>query len=368
MNPPIPARPTPSRAGGRRVGATGWMLVAMAAGVVVGWLFPAGSQYLAVVSNIFLRLIKCIVTPLIFSTLVVGIAGHGDDLKTIGRRALKTIVYFEIITTLALAVGLVLVNILRPGVGVQLPPPGAQAAPMAAPLSTAEMLERAVPRSFFESAANNDGLQVLVFAVIFGAALAQMQGQPRETMVNFFAGVSQVMFKFTGLIMHLAPLGIGAAMAVAVGRSGFGVLASLGKLALTLYLAIAVFALVVLLPAAMVARVRVGKFCRAIRQPALLAFSTTSSEAALPSAMEQMVAFGVPQEIVSFVMPAGYSFNLDGSALYLTIATLFVAQAAGVHMTPGAQLAAMFTLMLTSKGVAGVPRAALVVLSGTLAS
>jgi proton glutamate symport protein len=257
---------------------------------------------------------------------------------------------------------------VRPGVGVSLGATAKSVETVAAPPTGSELLERTVPQSFFESAARNDGLQVVVFAVLFGVALTQVKGKPRETMTNFFEGVSEVMFKFTGLVMKLAPFGIGAAMAVAVGHAGFfEVLRVFGRLVFTLYGAVLVFVLAVLLPVALLARIPILRFLNRIKQPIMIAFSTTSSEAALPSAMEELVRFGVPKRIVSFVLPAGYSFNLDGTTLYLSVALVFIAQAAGVPMTVGQQCLAMLTLMLTSKGAAGVPRAALVVLSGTLA-
>jgi len=351
----------------RRISLTRWIIMAMILGVLVGGLFPAEAQHLKVVSNIFLKLIKCIIVPIIFGTLVVGIAGHGGDLKAVGRLALKSLIYFEIVTTLALAVGLVAVNTLQPGVGISLPvtaTPGKEITPQK--LSLVDMLEHAVPKSFFESAAANDVLPVVVFAVIFAVALTQVSGPPKQTMLNFFEGLSEVMFKFTGLVMYLAPLGIGAAMAVTVGHSGLAVLKNLAWLVLTLYGALVAFLLVVLLPVALWARLPIRKFLRAIKEPALIAFSTTSSDAALPEAFKRMVAFGVPKHIVAFVLPTGYSFNLDGSTLYLAVASVFVAQAAGVHLTLAQQLMMMLTLMLTTKGVAAVPRASLVILSGTL--
>ncbi len=349
----------------RRISLTQWIMISMIAGIGVGAMFPEQSQHLKVVSNIFLRLIKCIIVPIIFGTLVVGIAGHSDDLKAVGRLAIKSLIYFEIVTTLALAVGLLAVNWVKPGLGVTLPPlvgtrevPHQQTVP--------EMLEHIVPKSFFESAASNDVLQVVVFAVIFAVALTQVTGKPKETMLNFFEGLSEVMFKFTGLVMKFAPFGIGAAMAVTVGHSGLGVLKNLGLLVATLYGALVVFVLVVLWPVALLARIPVLKFLKAVKEPALIAFTTTSSDAALPDAFKKMVAFGVPKRIVSFVLPTGYSFNLDGSTLYLAVASIFVAQAAGVTLTLGQQLMMMFTLMLTTKGIAAVPRASLVILAGTL--
>lgn len=351
----------------RRISLTQWIVISMGLGILVGALFPAESQHLKVVSNVFLKLIKCIIVPIIFGTLVVGIAGHSDDLKAVGRLALKSIIYFEIVTTLALAVGLMAVNFIRPGAGVSLPPPAAGGVTPQRP-TTQELIEHIVPKSFFEAAAANDVLQVVVFAVIFAVALTRVSGRPKETMLHFFEGLSEVMFKFTGLVMKIAPFGIGAAMAVTVGHSGLGVLMNLGKLVLTLYGALVVFVVAVLLPVALLARIPVRAFIRAVKDPALIAFSTTSSDAALPDAFKKMVAFGVPKRIVSFVLPTGYSFNLDGSTLYLAVASVFVAQAAGVEMTLGQQLMMMLTLMLTTKGIAAVPRASLVILSGTLAT
>ena len=351
----------------RKVSLTQWIMVSMVGGVLVGCLFPEGSQHLRVISNVFLRMIKCLLVPLVFGTLVVGIAGHSDDLKAVGRLALKAIIYFELVTTLALVIGLTAVNLTRPGVGVSLPPPGAGSGQVAAQKVTLSgIIEHIFPRSFFEAAAANDVLQVVCFAVLFAIALTQVRGKPRETMVGFCESLTEVMFKFVGVVMMFAPFGIGAAMAYTVGHSGLGVLLNLGKLILTLYGALLVFCIGVLWPVAYCARVPVKTFLRSIREPALLAFSTTSSDAAMPDAMKRMVAFGVPKRIVSFVMPLGYSFNLDGSTLHLAVASVFVAQAAGVQLSLGQQLAIMLTLMLTSKGMAGVPRASQVILAGTL--
>jgi len=339
----------------------------MVVGVAVGVLLPEWSQNLKVVSNVFLRMIKCLLVPLVFATLVVGIAGHSDDLKAVGRLALKSIIYFEIVTTLALVIGLVAVNVMRPGVGISLPAPAAGAEKITATKVTfAGIIEHIVPRSFFEAAAANDVLQVVFFAVLFAVALTQVTGRPRETMINFCESLTEVMFKFVGVVMKFAPLGIGAAMAYTVGHSGVSVLVNLGKLILTLYIALIVFCVLVFLPIALWLRIPVRAFLRAIREPALLAFSTTSSDAAMPDAMKRMVTFGVPKRIVSFVMPLGYSFNLDGSTLHLAVASIFVAQAAGVHLSISQQIVIMLTLMLTSKGMAGIPRASQVILAGTL--
>lgn len=351
----------------RRISLTQWILISMAVGIVAGVVFPEPCQQLRVLSNLFLRMIKCLLVPLIFGTLVVGIAGHSDDLKAVGRLAFKSIVYFEIVTTLALFIGLAAVNLFQPGVGVILPPAGSAGAQVSAQKVTwAGIIEHLVPRSFFEAAAANDVLQVVCFTVMFAIALAQVQGKPRETMVNFCESLTEVMFKLVGVVMKFAPIGIGAAMAYTVSHSGLAVLLNLGKLILTLYAALAVFCACVLWPVAALFRIPVVAFLRTVREPALLAFSTTSSDAAMPDAMKRMHAFGVPKRIVSFVMPLGYSFNLDGSTLYLAVASVFVAQAAGVHLTLGKQLAIMLTLMLTSKGMAGVPRASQVILAGTL--
>lgn len=350
----------------RRISLTQWIIISMFVGMAVGALFPEESQHLKVVSNVFLRLIKCIIVPIIFGTLVVGIAGHSDDLKAVGRLALKAFIYFEIVTTLALAIGLVAVNVVKPGVGVSLPPADQREVPHQQTVQ--EMIEHIFPKSFFESAASNDVLQVVVFAVIFAVALTQVSGRPKETMLNFFEGLSEVMFKFTGLVMKFAPFGIGAAMAVTVGHSGLGVLKNLLWLVLTLYGALMIFVLLVLLPVALIWRIPIRGFLKAVKEPALIAFTTTSSDAALPDAFKKMAAFGVPKRIVSFVLPTGYSFNLDGSTLYLAVASIFVAQAAGVELSLGQQLLMMLTLMLTTKGIAAVPRASLVILMGTLAS
>jgi len=353
----------------RRVPLTSWIIISMVAGVLIGTFAPAFAMTLKPVSTVFLRMIKSIIVPLIFGTLVVGIAGHGDDMKRVGRLALKSIIYFEIVTTLALIIGLVAVNLVRPGDGVVLSASADAGKELAHNTQTgAGFLEHLVPTSFFDAAAKNEVLQVVFFAVIFAVALSKVQGRSKEIVLAGCEGLADVMFKFTMIVMRFAPFGIGAAIAVTVGQNGLGVLFNLGKLILTLYAALVVFFLVVLLPVAVLFRVPLRRFIRAVRSPALIAFSTTSSEAALPLAMQSMEAIGVPRRIVAFVMPTGYSFNLDGSTLYLAVASVFVAQAAGVPMTLTTQLLMMLTLMITSKGVAAVPRASLVILSGTLAT
>lgn len=356
----------------RRLKLSHWIGLAMIAGLIFGLASPAAAVASQPLATIFLRLIKSLIVPLIFSTLVVGIAGHGDDLKAVGRLFLKSMIYFEVVTTLALAVGLLVVNVIRPGVGVILL---SGAPPVGAPPTASGILEHSFPQSFFEAAAGNEVLQIVIWSVIFAIAITQVKAAVKDRMVELCHDLSDVMFKFTNVVMWYAPIGVGAALAATIGRTagaehGVGgalkAIAPLLALVLTLYLALVVFGLFVLLPAALVARVPVLRFVRAAAEPWMIAFSSASSEAALPLAMERMEELGVPKKIVAFVIPMGYSFNLDGSTLYLAVASVFAAQAAGIHMSIGQQLFMMLTLMLTSKGVAGVPRASLVILAGTL--
>jgi proton glutamate symport protein len=351
----------------RSVSLTWWIFIGMGTGILLGWLAPEFAAGLKPFSTVFLRMIKSIVVPIIFGTLVIGIAGHGDDMKRIGRLALKSFGYFWLMTTVALAIGLIAVNITKPGVGVVLPPPDPNAVlPQPAPTTLGGFLEHVVPQSFFEAAAKNDVLQVVFWATLFAIGLSQVKGRPKEIMLGFCEGLAEVMFRFVAIIMRYAPIGIGAAMAVTVSHSGIGVILNLAKLVGTLYVALILFALLALVPAALIARIPLGRFLRSVKDPAVIAFTTTSSDAALPLAMQRMIEFGVPRRIVAFVMPLGYSFNLDGSTLYLGVASIFVAQAAGVHLSVGQQLLMMLTLLITSKGIAAVPRASLVVLAGTL--
>jgi proton glutamate symport protein len=365
----------------RRLTLTHYIFVGMVVGVLVGFFFPDSERALhggwaasdlKILSDLFIRGIKMIIGPILFSTLVMGIAGHGDDLKKVGRLAFRSILYFEIVTTVALVVGLAAVNIVKPGVNPQLTSAllaaeAANAAPkLAAPKSFGDHVREVVPTSFFDAMATNNVLQIVFFSILFAIGLTQVRGAPKQAILSFAEGLAEAMFKVVGIIMKYVPIAVGAALAVTVSHSGLTVLLPLLKLVGTLWGALIAFVLLALLPVALLARIPIRAFIRQVREPAIIAFSTTSSDAALPLAMQRMEAFGVPRRIVSFVMPTGYSFNLDGSTLYLALASVFVAQAAGVHLSLGTQAAMMLTLMLTSKGVAAVPRASLVILSGTL--
>ncbi|NUR53009.1 MAG: cation:dicarboxylase symporter family transporter [Acidobacteria bacterium] len=344
------------------------IFLGLAVGIVVGWLVseyhPAWAPYFRPFSQLFLRLIKMIIAPLIFATLVAGVAGAGH-VKVVGRMGLRAIVYFEIITTIALVIGLVAVNVMRPGVGVNLPQTRADI--VAAPQTWDQILLHVVPESVIDAMARGDVLQIVVFSIMFAIALG-MVGERGRPVVVWCEAVAETMFRFTNIVMHYAPIGVGAAIAYTVGHGGLRVLWNLAWLIGTLYVALAVFVLGVLLPVALLFGVPIRKFVKAVKEPAVIAFSTTSSEAALPRAMEVLERLGVPRRIVAFVLPLGYSFNLDGTTLYLSLASIFVAQAAGIHLSIGHQITMLLTLMLTSKGVAGVPRASLVILAGTLAS
>jgi len=366
-------RPGPS------VSNTTQILIGLVLGIGVGYLFPSSdangvhvagfAEQVKPLADVFLRMIKMIIAPLLFSTLVVGIAGTGD-MKTMGRIGLKAILYFEIATTIALFLGLGLVNLFKPGVGVALPI-GADTRTAAAMVQNQQhawdILLHMFPTSVIDSMARGDILQVVIFSMFFGIAVAAIgaKGQP---VLDLMESTAQAMFKFTGYVMAFAPVGVFAAIAATVGSKGLGILLTLGKLVGLMYLGLAIFALIVLGTVSYLIRVPFLTFVKAIREPMLIAFTTASSEAALPKALEIMERFGVPKNIVGFVLPTGYSFNLDGSTLYLSLCSVFVAQMAGVEMTLGQQLIMMLTLMLTSKGVAGVPRAALVVLAATLAT
>jgi proton glutamate symport protein len=352
----------------RRRSLTAWILVSMVVGAEVGHDFPEVAVSLRILSQIFLRLIRTIVAPLLFATLVVGIAGH-SNLRQVGRMGVKALVYFEIVTTIALFIGWAAINISRAGEGITLPPPpeGAQIQ-QTAPRTWQDIVLDTFPENFARSVVEGEMLQIVVFSVLFGIALALIPDDKRRPLLSFAESLAETMFRFTRIVMFMAPLGVGAAIAYTVGQLGVGVLVNLAQLIATFAVAVAVFVLGVLLPVALIARVPLRRFAQAVAEPVSIAFATTSSEAALPRAMEAMERIGVPRQIVAFVMPTGYSFNLDGSTLYLSLCAIFVAQAAGIDLSVGQQFVLLLTLMLSSKGVAGVPRGAVVVLLGTVAS
>jgi proton glutamate symport protein len=346
---------------------TAWIFIAMLIGAEIGHDFPNVATNLRVLALIFLRLIKTIIAPLIFGTLVVGIAGH-SNLRQVGRLGLRSIIFFEIVTTIAIFLGLAAINISKAGIGVQLSAAPATETVPANKLGAQDTILNIFPENIAKSVAEGAVLEVVVFSLIFAVALAMISEQKRRPMLAFCESLSEVMFKFTNIVMYMAPLGVGAAVAYTVGHTGLGVLGSLLKLLLTLYAALIVFILAVLLPIALLFRVPLRRFLKAVTEPVTIAFGTASSEAALPRAMEAMEAIGVPRQIVAFVIPTGYSFNLTGSSLYLSVAAIFVAQVSGIHLSLGQQLLIMLTLMVTSKGVAGVSRAALVILLATASS
>ena len=375
---------------------TTWIFVAMAIGVEIGVDFPAFSQNLKFLSTIFLRLIKTIVAPLLFSTLVVGIASH-SNLKQVGRMGWKSILYFEVVTTFALIIGLVFINITKAGTGIEVP----EALLKDLPRSQEKLLQQKVitimdsagvdvpahlidklpdpsektwqdhivdifPENIIKSVYEGNVLPIVVFSLIFGISLAMLSENRKKPLIDFTESLSETMFKFTNLIMHFAPFGVGAAISVTVGHLGVDILKNLGMLLITLYLALIAFFLVILVPIALfVARIPLRRFIQAIKEPVSIAFATTSSDSALPKALANMEKFGVPRKIVSFVIPTGYTFNLDGTTLYLSLASVLVAQAAGIHLSFGEQLMIGLSLMLSSKGVAAVPRASLVILIAT---
>ncbi|MGZ8558126.1 MAG: dicarboxylate/amino acid:cation symporter [Chitinophagaceae bacterium] len=344
---------------------TTWILVAMAIGVEIGLDFPAFSQNLQFLSKIFLRLVKTIVAPLLFATLVVGIASH-SNLKQVGRMGWKSLLYFEIVTTLALVIGLIFINITKAGTGIVVPQNLLKELPAATIKTWQDHIIDIFPENIIKSIYEGNVLPIVVFSVIFGIALALLNEQKKKPMLEFAESLAEAMFKFTNIIMYFAPFGVGAAIAVTVGHLGIDILKNLALLLVTLYLALIAFILLVLFPIALwVAKIPIKKFIQAIREPVSIAFATTSSDSALPKALENMEKFGVPRKIVSFVIPTGYTFNLDGTTLYLSLASVFVAQAAGMDLNFGEQLLIGVSLMLTSKGVAAVPRASLVILIAT---
>lgn len=347
---------------------TTWILISMIVGAEFGHDLPQIAIGMNLVSKIFLRLIKTIIAPLLFATIVCGIAGH-SNLKQVGRMSWKSLVYFEGVTIIALFIGLIAINVSKAGVGVTVPEAINQAnAPEVVPQTTAEIILHIFPENIAKSIYEGQVLQIVIFSILFGIAVAMMKEKYYGPMIRFTESLAEAMFKFTQIIMYFAPFAVFAAISYSVGHMGIDILVNLFKLLATLYVALIMFLLLVLFPIALFLRIPVKKFVKAIAEPVTLAFATTSSESALPLAMERLEEFGVPRKIVAFVMPTGYSFNLAGTTLYLSLATIFVAQISGIHLSIDKQLIIMFTLMLTSKGVAGVPRASLVILLGTAAS
>ena len=349
------------------------IFIALALGILTGWAFPDFAVRTHVLAEVFLRMVKMIIAPLLFATLVVGIAGHGDA-KSLGRLGVKTIVYFEVVTTFALIIGLGFANIFKPGEGmmdiVSRHIPIGEIASMATAsphYSFGEMFLNLFPTSIVQAMADGNLLQIVVFSIFFALAICAV-GKKAQPVVDVLNSVSKIMFKFTEYVMLFAPIGIFGAIAYTVGTNGVDILINYGKVIMALYVALAVFVLLVLFIACKLVHISFTGLIKAIQEPALLTFTTASSEAALPKAMSIMENFGVPKSIVGFVMPTGYTFNLDGSTLYLAMAVLFSTQLVGIELTLEQQLVIMFALMLTSKGVAGVPRASLIVLAGTLTS
>jgi len=346
---------------------TTYILISLVAGAVIGYDFPGFSVHLQLVSKIFLRLIKTIIAPLLFATIVVGIAGH-SNLRQVGRMGWKSLIYFEVVSTIALFIGLFAINISKAGVGVTLPPAAEETSLQVAAQTGSDLILHVFPENLARAVYEGQVLQIVVFSILFGIAVAMLQEKHKNPMIRFSESLAETMFRFTQLVMYFAPFAVFAAIAYSIGHMGPSILINLFKLLATLYVSLILFILLVLLPVAWMFRIPVKRFVRAISEPVSIAFATTSSESALPVAMERMEEFGVPRKIVAFVMPTGYSFNLDGTTLYLSLATLFVAQVCGIHLPFDKQLIIVFTLMLTSKGVAGVPRASLVILLGTLSS
>lgn len=343
---------------------TAWIFVGLAAGAEIGYDAPALAMHFQVLGTIFLRLIKVIIAPLLFGTLVVGIAGHAD-LKKVGRMGIKAIVYFEIVSTIAIFIGLSAINISRAGVGIQMPATVAENAPSVVPHSASDLILNAFPENIAKSVAEGQVLQVVVFSILFGLALAMVPEAKRRPLLALAESLSDTMFKFTNIVMLAAPIGVFGAIAYTVGHMGLGILLPLLKLLATMYVGLVAFVGLVLLPIAYFTRVPIARFARAVAEPVTIAFATASSEAALPRAMENMETLGVPRPTVAFVLPTGYSFNLDGSSLYQSLALIFMAQAAGIHLSLGQQIAMMLTLLLSSKGTAGVARASLVIVLAT---
>ena len=343
-----------------------WTFVAMLAGAELGVDAPHFASQTHFVGEIFLRLIRMIVAPLIFGGIVTGIAGH-TELKSVGRVALKSIIFFEVVTTFGLLLGALAIDLTQAGAGVTLPDAAQAVAPIAHAEGWQQILLNIFPENIGKAVAENQILQVAVFALLFGTALALLPEPKRAPLFNVLQSLTETMFRLTKMIMVIAPIAAGAALAYTVGTMGLATLLPLGKLLITCYVALGIF-LVVLALILLFARIPIGRFAAAVAEPAALGFATTSSEAALPLAMENMEEFGVPRWIVSFVIPTGYSFNMTGSSIYLSMAALFAAQVGGLHLSVMQQIVLLATLVLTSKGIAGVPRATLVILMAVASS
>ncbi len=346
---------------------TSWILASMVIGMQLGISFPDIAVNLRFLSQIFIRMIKTIIAPILLATLVVGIAGHGN-LKQVGRMGWKSLLYFEVVTTIALFIGVFVINITQAGRGISLPPGLEQDLPETEAQGWQDIILHSFPENIVKSIYHGDVLPIVVFSIIFGIALLMVQKAKRQPLLHFMESLAETMFKFTRIVMYFAPIGVGAAMAYTVGHLGIEILRPLSLLLFSLYMALLVLVVLVFLPVALIVKLPFRSFYKAMTEPVSIAFATTSSESALPIAMENLEKIGVPRKIVSFVLPMGYSFNLDGTTLYLALASVFVAQAAGIDLTWGQQLMMVFTLMLTSKGVAGVPRASLIILLATVAS
>jgi proton glutamate symport protein len=346
---------------------TGWIFVGLLAGAELGHDWPGVAVKLQLLGTIFLRLIKVIIAPLLFGTLVVGIAGHAD-LKKVGRLAIKSLVYFEVVSTMAMLIGLAAINLSRAGYGVSLPPAAAGEAISVVQRTATQMITDIFPENIAKSVAEGQILQVVVFSVLFAMALILVPEVKRRPMLDFAGSLSETMFKFTNLVMYAAPIGVFGSVAYTIGHLGLGVMLPLLKLLATMYAALLFFVVFVLFPIAVLARIPIKRFLQAVTEPLTIAFATASSEATLPRALEEMELFGVPRETVAFVLPTGYSFNMDGAAIYQSLALIFVAQAAGMHLSVGQQLMMMLTLMISSKGTAGVARGSLLIVFGAATS
>ena len=346
---------------------TGWIFVGLLAGAELGHDWPNVAIKLQLLGTIFLRLIKVIIAPLLFGTLVVGIAGHAD-LKKVGRLAVKSLVYFEVVSTLAMLIGFAAINLSGAGYGVTLPAAAAGETLKVVPHTATQLIIDIFPESIAKSVAEGQLLQVVVFSVLFAMALILVPEAKRRPMLDFAGSLSETMFKFTNLVMYAAPIGVFGSVAYTIGHLGLGVLLPLLKLLGTMYAALLFFVVCVLFPIALLARIPIKRFLRAVTEPLTIAFATASSEATLPRALEEMELFGVPRETVAFVLPTGYSFNMDGASIYQSLALIFVAQAAGMHLSVGQQVMMLLTLLISSKGTAGVARGSLLIVFGAATS